>query len=114
MTYNDILIPEKIDNADILVKIMLFEDSLRKALRNGDSQYFKQSNIKSQREYANPYSIQGIKGVLLWNTLCPDYAIQLPSDVDIIPITLENGRRKMTTKIGQTVERFCMVGSNWS
>lgn len=104
MTYNDILIPEKIDNADILVKIMLFEDSLRKALRNGDSQYFKQSNIKSQREYANPYSIQGIKGVLLWNTLCPDYAIQLPSDVDIIPITLENGRRKMTTKIGQTVE----------
>ena len=100
MSYEDILIPKEIDTEKILAKIMKFENDMIQSLLNGDTQYFKQSNIKAIREYKNPYSVQGIKGTLLWNTLNPTYAIQLPSDVDIIPINLEEGRRKVTVKPG--------------
>lgn len=104
MIYEDILIPEDINIKKIFLKIMTFEESMKNALRNGDTQYFKQSNLKAQKEYANPYAIQGIKGVMLWNTLNRDYQIQLPSDVDIIPITLEKGRRKRVAKLGEQIE----------
>ena len=104
MCYNDILIPEKINIEEILLKIMSFEQNMKELIRNGDRRFFKQSNLKAQKEYENPFSIQGIKAVLLWNTLNPDYAIQLPTDVDIIPIILENGRKKVQAKPGQEIE----------
>lgn len=99
--FDDILTAEKIDIEKIFMKVFTFEQEMKNALRNGDTQYFKQANLKMIKEYANPYSIQGIKGVLLWNTLAPEYAIQLPTDVDIVPITLENARRKTLAKIGE-------------
>ena len=83
---------------------MLFEQNMKDLIRHGDRRFFKQSNLKAQKEYENPYSIQGIKAVLLWNTLNPDYAIQLPTDVDIIPINLEKGRKKVQAKPGQEIE----------
>ena len=103
MSYEDILTPKEIDTERILAKIMQFENDMIQSLLNGDTQYFKQSNIKAIREYKNPYSVQGIKGTLLWNTLNPIYAIQLPSDVDIIPINLEDGRRKVNVKMGEDI-----------
>jgi hypothetical protein len=36
--------------------------------------------------YKMPYRIQGIKAVLLWNTMFPDSMIELPSPVDIAAI----------------------------
>ena len=102
--YEDILTPDKINIEDILIKVMMFEQNMKNMIMHGDRRFFKQSNLKAQKEYAAPYSIQGIKAVLLWNTLNPDYAIQLPSDVDIIPIILEKGRRKVQAKSGQEIE----------
>ena len=46
---------------------MTFEQNMKDMIRNGDRRFFKQSNLKAQKEYENPYSIQGIKAVLLWN-----------------------------------------------
>lgn len=102
--YEDILTPDKINIEEILIKVMLFEQNMKDLIRHGDRRFFKQSNLKAQKEYENPYSIQGIKAVLLWNTLNPDYAIQLPTDVDIIPINLEKGRKKVQAKPGQEIE----------
>lgn len=57
--------------------------------------YFKQANVNPPEHYADPMRISGIKGVMLWNALCPEYAIELPSDVDIIPI------RSLSSKKGK-------------
>ena len=83
---NDILMPDTINVQDIMMKIDAFRDELVRSMQAGESQYFKQANIAAPAHYANPYRIQGIKGVLLWNCLAPEYAIELPGDVDIVPI----------------------------
>ncbi len=98
--YNDILTPANIDIEKIFLKIVQFEQEMRDGLKRGDRKYFKQSNVKQAKEYKTPYRIQGVKGTLLWNTLNPEYAIQLPTDVDIVPITLERNRRKSLERVG--------------
>ena len=83
---NDILMADKIDIRTIMHKINDFKKELERSMRAGESKYFKQANVAIPSHYANPYQIQGVKGVMLWNALCPEYAIELPSDVDIVPI----------------------------
>lgn len=107
----EILKPREIDVERIFLKIVGLESDMRKSLESGDTQYFKQANIKQTSEYVSPYSIQGIKAVMLWNTLNPSYALQLPTDVDIVPIVLEAGRTK-TTSIKPNMDDYASVGKN--
>ena len=103
LSYEEIMIKDPIDNSAILRKISELEQSIRDSLLSGDTIYYKQAQVKRVSEYAYPYRIPGVKAVLLWNTLNPEYQIELPSDVDIVPIILENGRRR-TTKVLSGVE----------
>jgi hypothetical protein len=81
-----ILKPDTIDLRDILHDIDLLKKEIYRSMNAGESMYFKQANVNSPEHYATPLRMQGIKGVMLWNALCPEYAIELPSDVDLIPI----------------------------
>ena len=93
LSMEKILTPDNISPREVLRAIMLFDKQIRNDLENGDTKYYKQANIKRIEEYDNPFSIQGIKAVTLWNILNPEYQIQLPSDVDIVPMRWENGRK---------------------
>ena len=93
LSMEKILSPDTISPREVLRAIMLFDKQIRSDLENGDTKYYKQANIKRIEEYDNPFSIQGIKAVTLWNILNPEYQIQLPSDVDIVPMRWENGRK---------------------
>lgn len=86
MCMDDILSPDKIDLRLILTKIDSLKHEMVESMRRGESQYFKQANVNPPEHYADPLRISGIKGVMLWNALCPDNPIELPSDVDLIPI----------------------------
>lgn len=83
---NDILRPDEIDMRSILQKIDHLRKEVRRSMLAGESMYFKQANVNPPEHYATPLRLAGIKGVMLWNVLCPEYAIELPADVDIIPI----------------------------
>ena len=83
---NEILSPDTIDLRKILHDIDGLKREIRRSMEAGESMYFKQANVNSPEHYADPLRITGIKGVMLWNALCPEYAIELPSDVDLIPI----------------------------
>ena len=93
ISVDKILLPETIQPIEVFKTIMEFEKKLRYDIMHGDTRYFKQANIKTIADYTNPYSMQGIKAVLLWNTLCPNYQIELPGDVDIVPMRWEVGRK---------------------
>lgn len=81
-----ILRPDHIDLVDIMRDIFGLRDKVEESMRNGESTYFKQANVSSPEHYADPLRISGIKGVMLWNALVPDQAIDLPAEVDLIPI----------------------------
>ena len=98
-----ILLPEQINVRKIIGDVLAFKDHIREEIMNGKSEYFKQGSISIQERYADPYRIQGIKGVLLWNVLCPNQLINLPAEVDIIPIKLYYG---YTEKRIEAIRRF--------
>lgn len=83
---NDILRKENINVEEIYMKILKLRSEIEESLRKGESYFFKQANVQIIDHYKEPYSNQGIVAVLLWNTLCPDYAMELPTDCDIVPI----------------------------
>lgn len=91
----EILSPDTIDMRKILHMIDLLKKEVVRSMEAGESMYFKQANVNPPEHYADPMRISGIKGVMLWNALCPEYAIELPSDVDIIPI------RSLSSKKGK-------------
>lgn len=83
---NDILRADKIDVEGIYLKVLKLKKEIEDSLKAGESQFFKQANVNIIEHYKKPWSVQGIKGVYLWNALCPDYQMELPTDCDIVPI----------------------------
>lgn len=86
----EMLQKENISTPDVLRKIEDFENEIRTSLRNGEKKYFIPKNPKEIESYADPYSQQGIRAVLLWNAIYPDNSIQLPEKIDMVKLTLTN------------------------
>lgn len=106
MCLNDILLADDINVTHILKKIFAIQADIEKSLDDGDTKFFKQSNVNTISHYKKPYSIQGIKAVILWNAVIPKYAIELPSDVDIIPIKPINNPYPIIKDSNNYVEGF--------
>ena len=83
---DDILYPPNIRPSDIFHKMIKLKNSIEAGVRGGDMKYFKQSAVKSPDLYKNPFQTQGVTSILLWNALCPNYAMEFPADVNIVPI----------------------------
>jgi len=83
---DDILRVDNIDVEVIFRKILALRKDIEESMKRGESKYFKQMTVQIVEHYKKPYSNQGICAVILWNTLCKDYTLELPTDVDIVPI----------------------------
>lgn len=82
----DILRSDEIKVDEIFSKIMNFKEEVRQSILNGKSDFFKQANVQIIEHYKIPYSNQGFTSVYLWNVLCPENQLELPIDVNIVPI----------------------------
>lgn len=100
-----------IDVPGLYKELLLFKREIERSMKAGESLYFKQMNVKKPEHYKKPYSTQQIPAVLLWNTLCPEYAIELPSDVDIIPIKELCAKKKFVTD-KSSGEKTCVLDFN--
>ena len=104
-----ILSPDKIDLKGIMLSIDSLKKEIKRSMEAGESLYFRQANVNPPEHYAMPLRISGIKAVMLWNALCPEYAIELPSDVDIVPIrnlNTEKGREWLSLHYPEIYARF--------
>lgn len=107
---DDILRAERIDVENIYLKVLKLKSEIEESLKRGESQFFKQANVQIIEHYKEPYSTQGVVAVLLWNTLNPEYAMELPTDCDICPIHELTGPKYEKSR-GKTIwrnEDFCM------
>lgn len=83
---DEILRAKKIDVEKIYKQILVLKDEIDESMKKGENRFFKQATVQIVDHYKNPYSTQGIVAVLLWNCLNPTYAMELPTDCDIVPI----------------------------
>jgi hypothetical protein len=86
ITMNDILRAEEIKPHVIFKKMIDLKHDIEKGIREGERKYYKQSSVKLLENYKNPYSTPGVIATMIWNTLCPQYSIDLPADIDLVPI----------------------------
>lgn len=92
---DEILRPDEINLSRILTKLDWLKKEIRRSMEAGESTYFKQANVSSPEHYADPIRMPGIRGVMIWNALCPTYPIDLPAEVDLVPI------RNLSSKKGR-------------
>jgi len=108
----DILCADYIDVENIYKKVLKVRKEIEESLENNESTFFKQSSVQLIEHYKEPYSTQGVTAVLLWNTLNPQYSMELPVDCDIVPIIdltgpqYDNKKGKMVWKNEKLVLDF--------
>lgn len=86
ITMEDILRADKIKPHEIFRKMIKLKNDIETGIRSGDRKFFKQSSVKLVDYYKTPYSTPGVVATILWNSLCPQYAIELPNDIDLVPV----------------------------
>lgn len=91
---NHILKVDDIDVENIYELMMKLKEDIKVSMTNGESTFYKQANVQTIEHYKQPYSHQGSTSVILWNCLMPEYALELPTDVNIVPIIDIGGKRK--------------------
>ena len=69
--------------------IRALEKEVIDSLRGGDKTYLTPASVSEIEAYADPYSQQGIMGVIAWNTAYPEKSIQLPEKLDIVKVNLK-------------------------
>lgn len=84
----EMLQPYNINVPRVLRKIENFENIIRESLQAGEKDYLIPKNPKEIGSYADPYSQQGIRAVLLWNAIYPSNSIQLPEKIDMVKLKL--------------------------
>ena len=83
---DEILEADEISPSKIFKQMAQLKADIEYGMSHGDSKFYKQAKVKTPDNYKNPFSTQGITAVMLWNTICPTMAIELPADVNIVPI----------------------------
>lgn len=100
---DEILKPKEIDPTRIFKKFLGFKELMEKEIANGNTEFFKQANVKKPEHYKNPYSVQGVTATMLWNALMPEKQLELPIDINIIPIKPLTWAAPAISKTGATV-----------
>lgn len=108
----DILKAKVIDVEGIFKKIVDLRVDIEESMRKGESKYYKQANVQLIEHYKKPYSSQGFTSILLWNALVPEYAMQLPTDVDIVPIKDLRNKKNMDYFIAHYPEAYARLEKN--
>lgn len=107
MLFNTILDVNQISYGDILRSANEFKNNIRKDILNGSDLYYKQLSVSTPDKYKNPYSMQGIKGVLLWNAIVEKQErMEFPTEVDIIPIPFDKFSEKGFNEFLQNPAEF--------
>lgn len=81
-----ILTPEEINLADIYGEFNKISKEISDCLKNGKTTYVYPAKVNSISNYAAPYSIQQLRGALLWNVLFPDNPINMPDKINYIKL----------------------------
>ena len=68
--YEDIMTSTKIDQIDIMKKLVIVEKEIIKSIMNKETTYYKPDNVAPVRSYAkDPLSVNGVRACLIYNEL---------------------------------------------
>lgn len=98
---DDILNNDNINLSYILNKYHNFENIIKDSLINGETVFLKSDKSNDIESYKLPYTIQSVRGTIIWNELYPNNTINTPTKVNILKLkvkTLEDLEKLMDIK----------------
>lgn len=112
--FNTILDVNQITYKDVLRAANNFKANIKNDILAGSNLYYKQLSVSSPDKYKNPYIMQGVKGVLLWNAIVDkELRMEFPTEVDIIPIPLNKlGEKQFASLLENPAEFFANNANN--
>ena len=86
---NDILYAESISGSNIIKKIKQYQRYIDESLKNGEKTFLTPLSVKNPEAYAEPFKMQGVRGVIAWNAAYPGVSIDLPDRVTAVPVKMD-------------------------
>lgn len=80
LLYHLILNTDTVDYHEVIEQLSVLKETLKQSLQNKEKDYYNPLKVKSISSYDNPYSTQGVRGMILWNVLKDDE--QPPFDLE--------------------------------
>lgn len=97
-----VLYTDDINISGILRELESFEAVVRDSLLRGEKNFLIPKSVKELGAYKkDPFSQQGIRAVIAWNSLYPNQEISLPEKIDMIKVTLDS--EKELERLKETV-----------
>jgi hypothetical protein len=83
---DDILKAKTLNGIGVYRRFIEFENQIRKDVENSNTAFLTPAVIKNFSNYANLYSMQSYRGLLVWNALFPDNQINENSSMHILTL----------------------------
>lgn len=83
-----LLYSDRIDIPTIQRELTKIEIRIKDSIRNGELTFLPNASAKELAAYKEPESEQSVRGVITWNYLYPDDAIELPAKVKLLKINM--------------------------
>jgi len=90
MLNEQILNCNEISLGKVFGSFMKLEKDITSSLISGEVTYTQPAKVNELESYKNPYTIQSLRGAIIWNALYPDQEIVLPTKVNIIKLTIRS------------------------
>ena len=99
---DDILKPERINLRNILNKFNDIENEIESSIKSGSMEYSLPKNIELISTYANPASLEPVRGAIIWNALNPSNQIVPPEKVNLIKLITTTPDHPALLKLKET------------
>ena len=83
---NKILTPKEINLSEVYKDFLNMENSIRDSLEKGECTFVQPGKVNEIQSYTAPYTIQTVRGSLLWNALFPDNPIKPPIKINFVKL----------------------------
>lgn len=101
---DDIINAERIDYSNIISKYFKFSDTIKDSLLSGETKFSIPGKANEVSSYVEPYNIQVVRGILLWNILFPEDEIRFPNSVNMFKLSIPNDIEYFERKIREYFE----------
>lgn len=83
---NKILRSESINRSEIVHEVIALEKEISVSLQKGEITFLKPDKVNKFSSYKAPFTLQSVRGSLLWNELYPDNLIVPPTKINTVKL----------------------------
>jgi DNA polymerase family B len=90
MLKTKILSTDEINLGAVFGAFNKLQDDIKASMKRGEVTYLQPGKVNEMESYKTPYTIQALRGAIIWNALYPDKEIVPPTKVNLVKLNIES------------------------